>query len=106
MQEPPIACSLKAGDLKDRLDQIKAIGTDALLSQEHVEGTHRLRFRAEPDIRQRLEAIVAAEGECCSFLAFELEEDSEGLTLSIAAPAGAEPVAAGLAGAFADHRGS
>jgi hypothetical protein len=102
MQEPPIACSLKDGDLKDRLEQIKAIGTDALLSHKHVQGAHCLRFRAEPDIRQRLEAIVAAEGECCSFLALELEEDSEELTLSIAAPADAGPVAAELAGAFAE----
>ncbi len=98
----PIACSLAAADLKNRLALIEAIGSDALVDHENVDGgSHRLRFRADADVHTRLEAIVVAEAACCSFLDIGLESDGDDLILSIAAPTGAEPVAAELAGAFA-----
>jgi hypothetical protein len=101
MKELPIACSLGAGDLEMRLAEIQAIGSDALLGHESVEGIQRLRFRADAGVRVRLESIVAAEAACCPFLDLGLECDGDELILSIAAPADAESLAAGLAGAFA-----
>ena len=59
-----------------------------------------LRFRKSEEVRRRLEAIVAAEAECCSFLDFSLSEDDGGLVLSITAPTDAEAVADELATAF------
>jgi hypothetical protein len=96
--ETPIACSLSAAELPRRLAQMSAIGRDALLS---VSRDGAMRFRNEGTIRERLEAIVAAESECCSFLSFDLAKSSGELVLTIRAPEGAEPVARDLVEAFA-----
>ena len=96
--DSPIACSLNASDLRARLDEIGALGRDALLSTD-TDGT--MRFRANGTTRERLEAIIAAEASCCSFLRFKLTDEGGTLTLTITAPAGAEPVAHDLTAAFA-----
>lgn len=96
--ETPIACSLSAEELPARLAQMRAIGKDALLAVT-PQGT--LRFRADETTRERLDAIIAAESQCCSFLRFELAEDGGELLLSVTAPEGAEPLARDLVDAFA-----
>ncbi len=98
MRDLPIACSLDADALQQRLDEVRAVGREALLGTAS-DGT--LRFRATPATRARLEAIVAAEAECCAFLTLDLREADGELRLTLSAPEGAEPVAAELAGAFA-----
>jgi len=95
--DTPIACSLSADELPKRLAEIGAIGKDALMSVS-PDGT--LRFRADAATRDRLEAIIAAESRCCSFLSFDLSEDAGELALTIVAPDGAEPIATELAAAF------
>lgn len=97
----PIACSLGAGDLKQRLADVAAIGEEGLIGQEVNGGTHLLRFRFDVGTRRRLEGIVAAEAECCSFLDLTLEERGGELILSIAAPDDGQLVADELAAAFA-----
>ena len=69
----PIACSLDAGELPRRLAEIGAIGRDALRA---VDPGGVLRFESDPTTRARLEAVVAAESECCPFLALELREEA------------------------------
>jgi hypothetical protein len=96
--DTPIACSLSADELPQRLAEIRAIGKDALVSVR-PDGT--LRFRAGESTRRRLEAIIAAESQCCAFLGFELNADEGELALTIVAPDGAEPIAADLVDAFA-----
>jgi hypothetical protein len=97
----PVACSLGAGDLEQRLAAIAAIGADSLIGRSVEGGRHLLRFRGDAATRQRLEEIVVAEAECCSFLELSLREDAGELVLSIAAPADAQPLADDLAAAFA-----
>jgi hypothetical protein len=60
-----------------------------------------MHFRPDQATRDRLEALIEAEEQCCSFLRFELGEDGDTLTLTVAAPEGAEPVAQDLTAAFA-----
>jgi hypothetical protein len=93
MRDLPLACSLDAPALADRLEEMRAVGSDAFLSAE-ADGV--LRFRASPDTRARLERIVAAEAACCPFLGLRLEEEPDALLLTISAPEGAEPVVAAL----------
>ena len=95
--DTPIACALSPTDLSARLAEMKRLGQDALLS---VDGAGTLRFRADGDTRARLGAIVAAEAECCPFLDLNLREEANELLLTIAAPEGAEPIAADLIEAF------
>jgi hypothetical protein len=97
--ETPIACSLSAEELPARLAEIRAIGADALLA---VDGPGALRFRNDEATLRRLEAIVAAEAECCSFLAFNLKSHGDELELHVTAPDGAEALADDLVQAFAE----
>jgi hypothetical protein len=98
MTDPTIACSLGADELPKRLSEMRAIGEDSLQS---VRPEGRLRFRADPGTRERLDDIIAAESTCCSFLSFELREHSGELMLTVTAPEGAEPLAPDIVNAFA-----
>jgi hypothetical protein len=96
----PIACSLSHGDLQLRLDEIAKLGAEGLIAHQIEGNRHVLRFRKGAETRQRLEAIVASEAQCCSFLDLALTQDGDELVLSIVAPIGAEHVAIQLANAF------
>jgi hypothetical protein len=98
----PIACSLNAGDLQQRLAAAAKIGEESLIDHETDEGRHLLRFRADGETRKRLKEIVAAEAECCSFLNLVLEEHDGELILSVAAPQDGQAFADELAAAFAE----
>jgi hypothetical protein len=97
----PVACSLAANELQGRLVAIGEVGAEGLISRDVEGGRHRLRFRANAATRERLEGIVAAEAECCSFLDISLAEEGGDLVLLIAAPEDGQAVADELAGAFA-----
>jgi hypothetical protein len=99
---PPIACTLDASDRPQRDRDIRGLGRDALLSLDRGAQTAILRFRPEPGVRRRVEAIAAAEGDCCAFFDFDLAETSEAITLTIAAPDGGEPIMNELASMFAE----
>lgn len=99
-EESPIACSLGAAELEQRVATIAEVGAASLLSRSAAAGRHLLRFRAGTQTRRRLEEIVAAESECCSFLDLSLIEEDGELVLSIAAPDGGQETAEGLAEAF------
>jgi hypothetical protein len=97
----PIACSLGADDLKQRLAAIAEIGAESLLGHETEDARHLLRFRADAATRRRLEDVVAAEAQCCAFLDLKLEERGGELILSVEAPEDAQPTADALAAIFA-----
>jgi hypothetical protein len=97
--DTPIACSLSAGELPARLAEIRVIGADALLG---VDDAGALRFHNDDATRTRLEAIVAAESECCSFLVFDLRAEGDELELRVTAPEGGEALADDLVRAFAE----
>jgi hypothetical protein len=100
----PIACSLSATDLPKRLQEMTDLGRDALLDS-HLDGTRaRLRFAAGTGIRDRVDAIVAAESSCCAFLTLHVTDEPDAVVLTIDAPEDAELVLAELVDAFtADH---
>lgn len=97
----PIACSLDASDMRQRLGEIAEVGADSLIERSADGERHLLRFRSDAETRRRLEAIVAAEAKCCSFLDLSLEEQGGELVLTVSAPEDGQPVADELAAAFA-----
>ncbi|HEY2715995.1 MAG TPA: hypothetical protein VGI73_07230 [Solirubrobacterales bacterium] len=97
---PVVACSLEAGALRQRLEEIAAVGAESLTGRSTSGDTHSLRFRSDPATRERLERIVAAEAACCAFLDLDLRAEGDALVLTIAAPADGQPVADQLALAF------
>lgn len=102
MTELPIACTLSAEELPDRLRAISALGRQALLDVDVARARARLRFAADRGVRERVERIVAAESRCCAFLTMSVEADPQAgaVVLTIAAPEGAELVVAELVQAF------
>jgi hypothetical protein len=99
----PIACSLDADTLTQRLGEMSALGRDALLDVDAaVPGRAILRFRCDDGTRTRLEAIVAAEASCCAFMRFALANEPAAIAMTIEAPEGAELVVEDLLAAFAD----
>ena len=98
--DPPIACSLDAGALSDRLAHMAELGGAALLDAR-IDGRRALlRLAAGGEVRRRLDGIVAAEARCCPFLGMDVTEEPGTLTLTIIGPAGAEPVVEDLVTAF------
>ena len=98
--EPPVACSLSATELPMRLAAMADLGRDALL-EARTEHRHAvLRFAAAPGVHERVADIVAAESQCCAFLAMQVTDTPDEVELSITAPEGAEPVLDDLVSAF------
>jgi hypothetical protein len=96
----PIACTLSAGELSTRLDEIRAVGRDALRTKREDGARAVLLFDRKPGVLDRVAAIVAAESRCCAFLTFELAETADAIRLAIEAPEDAAPVLAELVDAF------
>jgi hypothetical protein len=73
--ELPIACSLSATELPVRLAEMAELGRSALLDVRH-DGTHaQLRFAAAAGVHEGVDAVVAAETDCCAFLTMRVSEN-------------------------------
>lgn len=96
----PIACSLSAGELQQRLAAIAEVGARSLLSRAVNGESHLLRFRRDSATRRQLQGIIAAEAECCAFLDLSLHEEEGELVMTISAPKDARALADGFADAF------
>src|SRR4051812_32810901 len=101
--ELPIACSLTATELPSRLAEMAALGAAALVAARQDAAHAELRFTAGPDVRERVEAIVAAESQCCAFMTMRVTERPGVVVLSIDAPEGAEVALAEFVEAFRGH---
>jgi hypothetical protein len=98
--EIPIACTLTAAQMHERLAEMGQIGRSSLVAVDGQLGRPVLHFRDDTQTRKWLEAVVAAEARCCAFLAFDLEQRFDGLALTITGPELAEPLVADLVDAF------
>ncbi len=95
--DPPIACTLGAGEMQDRLaewDRLlgHAVGRSALPS-----GGVRVEFDERVDIGD-LARLVVAEQACCAFFRFAVTVDGRGVGLEVDAPADALVLVASLFG--------
>jgi hypothetical protein len=102
--ELPIACSLNASELPARLDEMAALGRAVLIDARTEPTRAQLRFAAGIGVRARVEAIVAAESECCAFLDMRVSDEPDSVVLTIDAPEDAELVLAELVDAFRNER--
>jgi hypothetical protein len=98
--EPPIACSLSAPELATREADVAELGRAALIDVRRERAHAELRFAAGDGVRERVEAFVAGESECCAFLTMRVADDRGAVLLTIDAPADAELVLAELVEAF------
>jgi hypothetical protein len=98
--ELPIACSLSAVELPQRLAEMAELGRAALIEVRTEPTRAQLRFAAGAGMRDRVQAVVAAESQCCAFLTMSVTDEPDSVVLTIEAPGGAEVVLAELVGAF------
>jgi hypothetical protein len=96
----PIACSLSADELPARLAEIADLGRAALLDVRSHGPRAELRFSPGAGVRERVEAVAAAESRCCPFLTLTVAGEPDAIALTIEAPDGAEPVLRELVDAF------
>ena len=97
VEATPIACTLEAADVPDRVEAWKELLAEAT-GREEIDGGVQVRFRPGPDLAARVASLAAAEQTCCSFFDFRLRIGSDALELEVRAPADAAPVVAALFG--------
>jgi len=83
----PIACTLPAEQLPDRL----ADWRDVVGRATRREGA-TLHFDADPELAARIGALAAAEQTCCAFFTFAITIGADGTTLTVTAPEEAAPL--------------
>lgn len=79
-----IACTLGAGDFKERVAGIRDLARRSLLASHR--DPLRLQLTYEAGALAEVEGLVAKESECCSFLAFDVQHDKQAIKLTITAP--------------------
>ena len=96
-----IACTLDGAAMSDRLAEIAALGSDALVDRQVRPGLATLRFAAREGVRERVDAIVAAESTCCAFLRFDVSEEPGAIVVRVATPEDAQVLLEEFADSFA-----
>ncbi len=94
-----IACTLGAGDFKERVAGIRTLAARSLMSSHRK--PLQLDLVYDREALPEVQALVAKESDCCSFLDFDLGHDDGGVRLTITAPIEALPAADELFAHFA-----
>jgi hypothetical protein len=90
---PPLACSLGTGELRERGEEIEALFGAYATGSERTPGGVRISLSGDDAVAERVEALVAAERECCPFLRFDLAREGDRLVLDIEGPPEAREIA-------------
>jgi DNA-binding transcriptional MerR regulator len=93
----PIACTLEAGAMPDRLADWNTVLDRATARIAIPDGGLRIEFDHDLDLGQ-MASLVAAEQRCCAFFSFSLMVDNRGIALEVRAPEGADGIIAELFG--------
>jgi DNA-binding transcriptional MerR regulator len=88
--DPPIACTLQADAMPQRIEQWQALLETARARVMTPDGRLRVEFDRGIDFGE-LARLVEAEQQCCSFFAFTVTIDGRGVALEIDAPDDAAP---------------
>jgi MerR family copper efflux transcriptional regulator len=83
---PVLACSLSAAEGAKRAVRWRALLNTHLLSSTATTFGQRLAFPSDPEVSGELDALVAAERECCPFLDLTVERFDHALILDVSAP--------------------
>jgi hypothetical protein len=82
LDELPIACTLGATDAAARLARWRAL-SEARLSVRRTADRLVVRYEPRSGVHAELDALVAAERECCAFAKWEVSRDSKHVVLQI-----------------------
>lgn len=93
----PVACSLGAADVPERVAQWRAL-TARAVTREPVPGGVALTFDASAELAGEIARLAAAEQGCCQFLTFTVRLTPGLVRLEVEAPADAADVVAAMFG--------
>jgi len=83
----PLACSLDDTELAARLDAWRTVVRRATTCRVE-DGRIVAGYPNEPQLRDRLQELIALERECCSFLHFDVEERPDVIVTELRLPEG------------------
>lgn len=83
-ERQPVSCTLPAGEFEDRTTLIADLNRNALLSQSR-DGL-RLRSTYAGHAASAIDELVRRERECCAFLAFNISQTGQSVTMTIDVP--------------------
>ena len=83
---PALACSLTAAEGAERAARWRALLDTHLLSRTATTDGRRLAFPAETAVAAELDALVAAERDCCPFLDLTVERFDDEVLLDVSGP--------------------
>ncbi len=89
--DPPIACTLSAGDMTQRRAWIAQLNRAAL--RGHVRHDLRLELTYAIEARDDVLRMVSGEQACCAFLTFEVVEEGDAIRVAVTAPEAARGAA-------------
>jgi hypothetical protein len=84
---PARCCSLGSAERTERLRDWEALRADALISEHLTGDTTVVVLERSADVTRRLQALIEAEKECCSFLRLHVTEDADRITVQITSTA-------------------
>ena len=84
----PQACSLTAPAAAARAERWRTLLAGGLLEAGPLDGGARLTFRDDSAIAAEVDALIAAERECCPFLKLTVARAGERLVLDVVGPSG------------------
>ncbi|WP_199421640.1 MerR family transcriptional regulator [Actinotalea solisilvae] len=96
----PIACSLDAGAVTDRVSEWQSLVRRAS-SREPISGGMALTFAVSAGLAAEITLLAAAEQDCCSFFTFTVRLTTGEIRLEVQAPADAADVVAAMFGTAA-----
>lgn len=94
----PVACSLAAADVPDRVTDWQTLVARAV-HREQVDGGVALDLDAAPGLAAEVARLAAAEQECCTFFDFTVRLTPGRVRLEVRAPADAADVVTAMFGA-------
>ena len=94
--DAPIACTLTPTEFQAHVTELASLAERALRSRERTDRGERLTFDLSESIEGELDAAVAAEASCCSFLTMSVKRQEDRLVLDIAGPEEARPLIAAM----------
>jgi hypothetical protein len=96
--ELPVACTLDSDDGAARMLRWQALARKGRPSTRRSGHRLEVRYLPGPGVREQLEALAAAERQCCAFVAWEVSQEGDHPVLHVTAdpssPDDVAPIAA------------
>ncbi len=104
--DAPIACDMSGAPdtLAERLAEYRRLFEHALIDRESTETATTFRFATRPGVREWVCDLARREAACCSFLAYEIDQEGEEIVWTTTGGLGASEMA--ILDEFLDGPGS